>query len=278
MTRNWTESYLGIYREPAGDVRDSLGDHAEAHLKWRILNGEFVSGEKIREATLAKELDISRATIREATRRLAGEGLVEIDAQRGVFVRTYTLEQIEDIADIRRVLCSLTASSFIARATPADRARISVLYDRLAAAESRPFEPSDYVLGLLFNEAVVRAANNERLFTLYHEGWQQMRIFKLFLRRHVYGAVDVRTHNQTMFSQGAMHRHALYQAITSGNEEQIAEAMRRAADHSLERAKEQFADYLDATHSTWREKIVSTKNLSGNPTGQRLQGNEKGRN
>ena len=104
MTRNWTESYLGVYREPEGSVRDSLSDHAEAHLKWRVLSGAFVSGEKIREAALAKELDISRATIREATRRLAGAGLVEIDAQRGVFVRTYTLEQIEDISEIRRAL------------------------------------------------------------------------------------------------------------------------------------------------------------------------------
>lgn len=267
MTRNWTESYLGIYREPEGAVRGSLSDHAEAHLKWRVLNGEFVSGEKIREAALAKELDISRATIREATRRLAGAGLVEIDAQRGVFVRTYTLEQIEDISDIRRVLCSLTASSFVARATPADRAHITDLFERLEAAEGRPFDPADYVLGLLFNEAVVRAANNERLFTLYHEAWQQMRIFKLFLRRHVFGMVDVQSHNQTMFSQGAAHRRALYQAVQSGNEDRIAEAMRRSADHSLKRAQEQFAGYLLATQSTWREKIVSTRTMPDNPAG-----------
>ena len=44
MTRNWTESYLGVYREPEGSVRDSLSDHAEAHLKWRVLSGAFVSG------------------------------------------------------------------------------------------------------------------------------------------------------------------------------------------------------------------------------------------
>ncbi|MFT5363875.1 MAG: DNA-binding GntR family transcriptional regulator [Dinoroseobacter sp.] len=267
MTRNWTESYLGVYREPEGSVRDSLSDHAEAHLKWRVLNGAFVSGEKIREAALAKELDISRATIREATRRLAGAGLVEIDAQRGVFVRTYTLEQIEDISEIRRALCSLTASSFVSRATPTDRARITDMFDRLEAADGRAYEPADYLLGLLFNEAVVRAANNERLFTLYHEAWQQMRIFKLFLRRHVFGAVDVQAHNHSMFSQGAVHRRTLYQAVLSGNEADIADAMRRSADHSLLRAQEQFADYLAATQSTWREKIVSTRTPSGNPAG-----------
>ena len=54
MTRIWKEPYLGVYREPGATVRDSLSDHAEAHLKWRVLNGAFVSGEKIREAALAK--------------------------------------------------------------------------------------------------------------------------------------------------------------------------------------------------------------------------------
>jgi len=261
MNRNWLESCLGTYREPDGAERDSLSDLAEAHIKWRILNGEFVSGEKIREVTIAKELDISRSTIREATRRLAGAGLIEIDAQRGVFVRTFTLEQIEDISDIRRVLCDLTASSFVGRATPADRARITELYGQLEIAENRPYEPSDYILGLLFNEAVVRAANNELLFALYHEAWQQMRIFKLFLRRHVLGSVDVQAHNRVMFSQGVVHRHALYLAIQSANQDKIAEAMRRAADHSIGRAKEQFEDYLAATQTSWREKIMATRKL-----------------
>jgi DNA-binding GntR family transcriptional regulator len=264
MTGMWKESYLGVYREPEPTARDSLSDHAEAHLKWRVLNGAFLSGEKIREAALAKELNISRATIREATRRLAGAGLVEIDAQRGVFVRTYTLEQIEDISGIRLALCGLTASSLVKRAGPADLKRITDLFERVEAAEMRAFEPSDYVLGLLYNEAVVRAANNERLFTLYHEAWQQMRIFKLFLRRHTHGELDVQTHNRTMFTQGSVHRRALYDAVMSHDEDRIADAMRRSADHSLERARAGFAEYLEATRSTWRDKIVSKRTPTGN--------------
>ncbi len=264
MTRNLKDFYLGVYSEPEQTVRDSLSDHAEANLKWRVLNGAFVSGEKIREAALAKELNISRATIREATRRLAGAGLVEIDAQRGVFVRTYTLEQIEDISGIRWALCGLTASSLVTRASLSDLKRITYLFERVQAAEARPFEPSDYVLGLLYNEAVVRAANNERLFTLYHEAWQQMRIFKLFLRRHIHGEVDVQTHNRTMFTQGSVHRRVLYGAVMALDEKKIAEAMRRSADHSLERARAGFADYLEATRSTWREKVISTRTSVGN--------------
>ena len=34
MTRNWTESYLGVYREPEGSVRDSLSDsQRDKHLQ-----------------------------------------------------------------------------------------------------------------------------------------------------------------------------------------------------------------------------------------------------
>ena len=256
MQRNRLGSFVGIYRSPDDTSQGSLSDRAEAVLRWRILNGVFVGGDKIREQVIARELHVSRATIREATRRLYGAGLVEIDAQRGVFVRTYTLEQIEDIIEVRKVLSDLTAELFLKRATKADHDRIKAYYSQLLDADTRPYLNDDYIVGLQFNEAVVRAANSERVYTLDREAWQQMRIFKLFLKRQIGGPVDFESFNRAMFLQGAEHRRALYEAIASGSHSRIAGAMRRAAVASLDRARVLFADFLETRGSTWSEHVV----------------------
>lgn len=248
---------LGIYQDPKTVASTSLSDHAFVHLRWRILSGEFTSGEKIRELTLSREMDINRATIREATRRLSGAGLLEIDAQRGVFVRTYSLDQIEDIIDVRRALCTLTASSFMKRATRTDRDLITALYERIAHSTPTTYTNDDYIHALLFNEAVLRGAHNERLFALYHEAWQQIRIFKLCLLKGIHGVLDVRGYDRSIFVQGVAHRRELFEAICNGDQAMISRAMRAPADNSLARAQAMFQEHQDATKSSWREMIVA---------------------
>lgn len=251
LQRDWSDSFIGIYHSPDDLVAGSLSDRALALLRWRILNGVFVGGDKIREQVVARELGVSRATIREATRRLYGAGLVEIDAQRGVFVRTYTLKQIIDIIEVRKSLSDLIATLFLERATKADRDRIKALYALLLESKARSYCNGDYITGLQFNEAVVCATNSDRVYTLEREAWQQMRIFKLFLRHQIGGPVDFEAFNRLMFVQGTKHRLALYNAISSGSRSQIAGAMRDAADASLNRARVLFDDFLELRGRNW---------------------------
>lgn len=259
MQRDWSDSFIGVYRSPDDLAAGSLSDRALALLRWRILNGVFVGGDHVREQVVARELGVSRATIREATRRLYGAGLVEIDAQRGVFVRTYTLEQIVDIIEVRKSLSDLTATLFLERATGADRDRIEVFYARLLESRARDYCNDDYIAGLQFNEAFVRAANSERVYTLEREAWQQMRIFKLFLKRQIGGPVDFEAFNRSMFVQGTTHRLALYNAISSGSRSEIAGAMRDAADASLDRARVLFNDFLELRGGNWPSLVDSAR-------------------
>ena len=249
--------------DPFDVLAISLSDHALVHLRWRVLNGEFVSGDKIRELTLSKEMDVSRATVREATRRLSGSGLLEIDTQRGVFVRAYSISQIEDIIDIRRALCSLTASLFIERATEHDRTQITALYSQILQTTEQNYQPEDYACALAFNEAVVRAAHNERLFSLYHESWQQVRVFKLHLLKQLSDTLDVPAYNRSLFFQGKQQRNQLMMAIAQGQASQIDASMRSSADSSLARARDMHETHLEATKTTWREKIVSARSPVG---------------
>src|SRR5690348_11220911 len=64
----------------------SVVDHVYSALRERILSGDLPRGTKLRQATLAEELGVSRTPLREALRRLSAEGLVEFEPNRGATV------------------------------------------------------------------------------------------------------------------------------------------------------------------------------------------------
>ena len=45
---------------------DSLSEQIAKHISEQIISGELVEGERIQELRIAKELDVSRGSVREA--------------------------------------------------------------------------------------------------------------------------------------------------------------------------------------------------------------------
>jgi DNA-binding GntR family transcriptional regulator len=64
----------------------SVVDHVYTALRERILSGDLPRAAKLRQATLADELGVSRTPLREALRRLSAEGLVDFAPNRGATV------------------------------------------------------------------------------------------------------------------------------------------------------------------------------------------------
>ena len=232
--------------------QESLSDDVFRYIRLRILNGEYVGGEKVRESVLAKELDVSRATVREATRRLSGIGLLDIDPQRGVFVRLYALDDIIDLYDLRDSLCDLTARLFVERATDRDKGQIQMLFDMTANVTPDTYQDSDYFKALAFSEAIVRAARNEKLFELYHQSWQQFRLFKLHLLRSGSGGFNLPEYNRALFFDGHAHRLALNDAICLKKTKPISKAMQKASQASRQGALTIHRDAQKAAKQGWR--------------------------
>lgn len=105
----------------------SLPETVRRVLRRRILNNEIPSGTRLIEASLATELGVSRATIREAMRELAVEGLVEITPRRHSVVTRMSLADADDVCFARYVLEAGVARSLPAKVRQA-------LADPLAAA------------------------------------------------------------------------------------------------------------------------------------------------
>lgn len=85
-------------------VHQSLPQTARTELRRRILNAELPAGSRLVETTLAADLGVSRATLREAVRDLANEGLVEIVPRRYSVVTRMSAEDALDVCYARAAL------------------------------------------------------------------------------------------------------------------------------------------------------------------------------
>ena len=82
----------------------SVADQVYAVLRERIASGEIERGSRLHQEDLAKEFGVSRTPVREALRRLAAEGLVDLFANRGARVATATDEQLRSSYETRLVV------------------------------------------------------------------------------------------------------------------------------------------------------------------------------
>ena len=67
-------------------------------IRTAILNGELSNSERLVEEDLAVSMGISRTPVREALRRLAAEGLVDVSPNRGARVAEWDVHDLREIS------------------------------------------------------------------------------------------------------------------------------------------------------------------------------------
>lgn len=87
----------------------SLRGQVFQEIREDIVKGKFKENEELREATLGKELGVSRTPVREALRQLELEGLVHIIPNKGAYVTGITEKDVHDIYMTRSMLEGLCA-------------------------------------------------------------------------------------------------------------------------------------------------------------------------
>ena len=73
-------------------------------LRSDICSGKYEPGFWLQEQELAAELGVSRSPVREALRQLVADGLVIEVPNKGVFVKEFSLRDIDEIFDMRVML------------------------------------------------------------------------------------------------------------------------------------------------------------------------------
>ncbi|TDV06743.1 GntR family transcriptional regulator [Paraburkholderia caballeronis] len=197
-------------------VRDEIERHIAA--------GALRPGDKLNEAEWAARLQVSRGPVREAFRALEQAGLVRNEKHRGVFVRTVSAVEADELdvvlAALEETACRLVAARI-------DAALVAVLHDRLARMRD--------ALGICdrdayarasgeFRDAIVAAAGNGRLHDTYRRLAGELRLSRR-------GAQDARAAagDETMTRSYAEHR-AVLNALASRDADEAVALMRAYAD------------------------------------------------
>ena len=82
----------------------TVREKAYYYVKDLILSNQLQSGQRLNQERIAKQLQMSRTPIREALHRLRSEGLVTISETGGFRVYRLSLEELEELFDIRSML------------------------------------------------------------------------------------------------------------------------------------------------------------------------------
>ncbi|NNM51331.1 MAG: GntR family transcriptional regulator [Pseudomonadales bacterium] len=88
---------------------DSLSEQIAQHLAEQIMTGDLVEGERIQELRIAKELNVSRGSVREALLLLERRHLISIYPRRGAVVSELSTQHVKSLYEIVTLLLSLLA-------------------------------------------------------------------------------------------------------------------------------------------------------------------------
>lgn len=128
---------------------DSLVGRIAADIALAITEGRLAPGDDLNSVELAARFGTSRTPVREALMLLEKEGLIEIPPRRRPRVSQISLDEIEELYQIRAVLNGLMIASFVRRANEEQLLQMIPLneqIDRTAHVDDAAFLVSRRVL------------------------------------------------------------------------------------------------------------------------------------
>lgn len=140
----------------------SSAQWAYVMLRERLLRFSILPSQRINEATLASELNISRTPIREALNRLVAEGLL-VDRDRGFSVPDLRPELVKELFEARGEIECSTVRLACERAREDDLERLDVFLQE--SAKESPDASVDRLieLDIRFHDTIARLSGNQVL-------------------------------------------------------------------------------------------------------------------
>lgn len=147
----------------------SLAEQIAQQVAEAIVQEDLAAGQAITEQSLSDSFAVSRGPVREALRILEREGLVEIAPRHGARVTHLTLDEINQVFELRAILLGYCA----ARAAEKKGANCLSVLKRGRDSLVSNLEEEDSLqvhmsVSADMNEGLVRESGNERIMQLVH--------------------------------------------------------------------------------------------------------------
>lgn len=134
-------------------------------IRNKIIHGDILPGESVKEVELAAEFGISRTPIREALKKLESRGLLSYEKNRGMIVPVLDNKSIAELFVIREMLEGTAAALAAKYATDEE---ICILKDMITDDTNREYDPLMLArTNKLFHHTINQIAHNSYLIEFY---------------------------------------------------------------------------------------------------------------
>ena len=157
---------------PPGDGRleiASVVDQVYDVIRERILAGDLPRGARVHQEDVAADLGVSRTPVREALRRLAAEGLIEMRTNRGARVTDLAPDDMDQPYEARLVIEPGAARLAAQRELPQPRARMRKAIN--AQRRAIPDVPRTFAANKEFHIALAEASGNAFVLRFIEHLW-----------------------------------------------------------------------------------------------------------
>lgn len=195
----------------------SPSDSAYETVRRKIIDGEYHPSQRLIEAQLAQSLGLSRHNVRTALDRLAADGLVKLEPNRGASVATLDLDDAVDILVAREALEAAVTRLAAENVSDEQIQRLGGLIAAMREALSAEEYPDYSATNVRFHHLIHEASGNRTMPELI--ATLRLRMSRLQLRSILIPGRSERS---------ILEHEAIYQAVAARDPEAAAEA---AATH-----------------------------------------------
>lgn len=211
-----------------------LSDEVTDSLRDAIVTGKLAPGARLIETELSEQFGVSRASIRAALHQLATEGLVDAIPRRGNFVVELTEADLEELYTLRLALESLAVERLAKTITAEQILQFEKIIEEMETALAVQNVSLIASLEVQFHALIWRFSNHKRLFRVWEQISNQLKIFVVAADPFVEPQANVPRHRQ------------LLAAIVSGDVSAAREELRRHIINGVRRLSLQGKLHTDA--------------------------------
>ena len=157
---------------------NSLPTLVQKEIERMILAGELAVGAKLNEVAVAGRLGVSRGPVREAFRALEESGLVRQEKNRGVFVRQVSVEEAEEIYEVRAALDEWVGRRVAHTASAEQVKELKAVVERMERAAAKQDADAWHALNLEFHDRLVAYAGNAKLLATYRRLVNELNLYR----------------------------------------------------------------------------------------------------
>ena len=157
-------------------ISENLTQQAFRYIRDEIVRGKLDRRRHLTEGYFAKRFGISKSPVREALNNLESEGLITIVPRRGAFVVELSVQDIEEIFELREALESLVVKDAVLNEKILARMRAAVTSAKHYLEED---DKTNYIRAdAAYHSTLAEASSNSRLKKILENMRNQMLIVR----------------------------------------------------------------------------------------------------